>query len=445
VAAIDRQIELSPSDPDVLDAAGNTYATLREHDRAIAVLQRAIEIAPNFTASRCVLFDLLAEHQRWDEAAEAVTNLARMDDHPAVIARRMEVAGARGDEATRQQALREILSQVPENRWALNKAVHIERAHRSATSLADQLREQIEQWIDAYGDAAEQTDDGHTASREDYETAMFAVAGHWVEQIFGLPRLRFSKQIRLAEQQANAWFADARPGGEPAGRSVLANLLRQVGSQPRVRLFHALRRRNGDRIVRDPHLWSMVAYLLADRPRRFSRRLLRQWSRAGEGLRLKPWMKTNAQELLRLTGQTERARAMVRDTVDSPADHMFSQLALWAAHDALVAGDDRAALQYFLKAARLEDLEGNDRLLHLWVEAGLQMRQADDKEAAFAQVRSRLDEHQPAFGFLRDQPLYAGMLARTVGLAVSAAGTFAARRWGYRKRLLLAWAALSRV
>ena len=85
-------------------------------------------------------------------------------------------------------------------------------------------------------------------------------------------------------------------------------------------------------------------------------------------------MLTDVHELCRIVGDESSGREAVQLALQMPADIMQSQLRLWAAHDALVRGDQQLALQHFMGAARLENLDGTDRVLHHLVEAVLNAR-----------------------------------------------------------------------
>jgi len=155
---------------------------------------------------------------------------------------------------------------------------------------------------------------------------------------------------------------------------------------------------------------------------------------------LPAWVMTNVHELLRLTGDEAGGREAIRYAMSLPADHMLSQLALWAAHDCLVQGDPKAAMHEFMKAARMEDLEGTDQLMHLWIESVLHVLASPDKQAALAEIKQRFQSFDLKFNFFKEQPGYRPVFRNSVEQIAASVGTFGAKVWATTQKAKLFWA-----
>jgi Flp pilus assembly protein TadD len=86
VLAYGRYLELAPADPDVLSDLGVSFQRLGRADEALAMFDRAQELAPDHWQSRYNEVVVLAfQLQRWDDAREVLGELQRLQpDNPDV-------------------------------------------------------------------------------------------------------------------------------------------------------------------------------------------------------------------------------------------------------------------------------------------------------------------------------------------------------------------------
>lgn len=448
--AIEHQVAADPHNPDVLDAAGGALADLQLNERAMELLHRAIEIAPSYTGSRCRLFDLLVEQNLWEQAAAVVSDLARLDDHPAVMARRMQVAEHRKDRRAQDQALDAILQSFPANGWALDRAAEVMARQQRSDELVEQLELAINRTIlraeqvDAPGQddtATSEKSAANATTTGTYTTDLSESLGR-LGRKWGELRLNTGKPSRTTleqvEKQVRTWVMHPCEHAKEAGRSALTMLVEHLRTQASLSRFQQFLKRNHQWLCNDNSCWGTIAYAFAASPTRFSKSQMRAWIADYQERGLDhAWVYTNVQEILRLTGQRTAAVEAVQQALSLPSDVMRSQLSLWAAHDCLVAGDVRDALHYFMQADRYEDLVGTDRLMHMWVETVLMLVQAPDRSAMFADVRRRLAALQLQVSFFREQPVYRPVYLTTLRLIAELVGTAQARWWARLKRLQL--------
>jgi tetratricopeptide (TPR) repeat protein len=86
VLAYGRYLELAPADPDVLSDLGVSFQRLGRADEALAMFDRAQQLAPDHWQSRYNEVVVLAfQLQRWDDAREVLGELQRLQpDNPEV-------------------------------------------------------------------------------------------------------------------------------------------------------------------------------------------------------------------------------------------------------------------------------------------------------------------------------------------------------------------------
>ncbi len=419
IAAVEHQIESQPHDPDVLDSAADTFVTLGDTEKAIQTYRRTIEIAPGYAGSRCSLFDLLVAQDQWDEAASLMRDLPRCDQHPTVIARRMQLAARDKDVAQAEQDFEAIVRNEQWSWWAVDQAIDM----MTTLGKRDEVLARIERELD------------NPECNEDFGRA-------WATMVLS-EKGPFKKKIARVGSRIRELITGKHP---KAGHAAMSALMPHFSKDGMASLLKQFVKQNEDWIRSDTHCWTLVAFSLADRPAAVSRRMIKQWI---EGWRdrqdLQPWMLTNVHELCRVIGDEAAGCEAVQMALQMPADHMQSQLRLWAAHDALVQGEDQLALQHFMGASRLEYLEGLDRVLHLWVEAVINARQSNNKEEAFRQIRQQFRDVGLKPAFFASQPAYVQPYIRTLRMIAQAIGTGRAKFWAWRKilRTRLAAAGLS--
>lgn len=411
VAAIEHQIESQPHDPDVLDSAASSLASLGDKDKAIETYRRVVEIAPGYAGSRCCLFDLLVERDDWNEASELMRDLPRCDQHPTVIARRMQVAVRDNNEEQALQDFEAIIENDDWSYWAVDQAIEM------MTKLGQRpfAFSRIEQKL------------GDPECNEDF-------ARTWAIMILD-EEGEFGEKLDRIGDQIKQWIGNQRLGAGQAAMSALMPFFAEQGSSMLKHLKRFIKNHE-DWIREDTHCWCLVAYAMANQPALIPKRLIKRWI---DGWRdrddFEPWMFTNIHELCRVVGDEASGREAVQRALQMPADHMQSQLRLWAAHDALVSGEDQLALQHFMGAARLEHLEGLDRVLHHWVEAVINARQSPDKRSAFSQVKSQFQMLDLKPAFFASQPVYRNPYLRTLKMVEGAIDTMGARWWCLLKTL----------
>lgn len=434
-AAIDKEIELNPTNPDILDGAGNRFIELEDKDRAIAAFKRAIEIAPSYTGSRCQLFDLLFERDEIDEAEQVVSKIPRLDDHPVVIARRMKVADKRENREAVEACWQAILDSTPANAWAFTQAIEILSKEKKKEELVQPLTIAMERAAATFD---QHENDDEVTLKKDAETSL-GILGDQIISI-ELPesgKLAESK-FKYLTQKAVGWQLFESAGMKVAGGAGMSMLIRWLGSQDKLNQFNTLVKQHRKLLQENTRLWSVVAFVMADQPTRFSKRQMNEWVGELDGRTdIQAWMITNIHELMRLAGREQDAQKAVLKALELPPDIMRSQLSLWAALDALHANDPRSALQYFMQSARMEDLDGNDKLLHLWVESVLFMLQSDEPAVDFDDVSKRLKAKEPEPKFFSKQPLYRITYCRVVSQVAKAAGTTKAKLWALQLRFRL--------
>ena|GEM_PF-2234500 len=445
--AIEHQVAADPYHPDVLDTAAGALADLQMSDRAIELFRRAIEIAPSYTGSRCRLFDLLVEREQWEQAAAVVSDLGRMDDHPAVMARRLQVAEHHQDRPAQDQAIEAILQSSPINGWALDQAAEVMTRQQRRDELIQRIEQAIQSAIapaeqaaanlDGAGTAGEESSTGIAAPGTDHSETLGPLGRKWAEL-----RLSASKPSRVTleqvESQIRTWATHPCAQAKEAGRAALTMLVEYLRTQASVYRFYQFLNRNRQWLRADNGCWGTIAYAFAASPTRFSKSQMKDWIADYQDRGLEQaWVYTNVQEILRLTGQRAAAVAAVQHALALPPDVMRSQLALWATHDCLVAGDPRRALHHFMQAARYEDLIGTDRLMHVWVESVLMLVQSPDRCATFADVRRRLAAMDLKMSYFNEQPVYRPVYIATLRLIAEWVGTARARWWARVKRIRL--------
>ncbi len=406
IKAVEHQMRLQPHDPDVLDAAGHTFSQLNDKPKAIEAFRRAIEIAPGYAGSRCILFDLLVEQDNWSGAAAIMRDLPRCDQHPTVIARRMKVSMHEGDLVQANSDLEAILTSDEWSTWAVDRAVEmmVEANQRGPTL------ERIERGLAEKGNR----DFGRV----------------WTNlklQETDVPEKRRFEQIA---ERIKQWFKEF----PEAGQSAISSLLRELTKPKMGKHLKRFVATHQDWLRQNTHGWSVVAYAYAENPTAVGKSHMRRWVENWQQRKdYQPWMLTNVHELCRLVGDHAGGREAVEVGLTMPADHMQSQLRLWAAHDALVRGDSHLALRHFMSAERLENLQGFERLMHHWIEAVLHTVQTTDKQATFEQVRKQLDDVGVEPDFFTKQPVYRPVYVQAVRMIARATGTMKAKWWAVSK------------
>ena len=433
--AIEKEIELNPSNPDVLDGAGNRFIELDDKDRAIAAFRRAIEIAPSYTGSRCQLFDLLFEQDKIDEAEQVVSKIPRLDDHPVVIARRMKIADKRENREGVESCWQAILHSRPANGWAFTQAIEILSKHQTRASLVEPIRHAIDVSAKEHDELEEAED---PTVKRDAETTLGVLGDMLISLQLPEEGVLSQSDYQKLVATAVALNTSESPGLQQAGSSALSHLVRWLGTQDDLTKFNSLIQKHRELLQKSTKLWSVVAFVMADQPTRFTKRQMNDW--VGTNFvreEMQAWMYTNIHELLRLAGREADGQQLVLKALELPPDIMRSQLSLWAALDALHGKNPRAALQYFMQSARVEDLDGNDKLLHLWVESPLFMMQSDEPAVDFVEVAKRLQAKEPDAKFFQQQPLYRTTYIRVTSLVAELAGTKRAKFWAWKIRMRL--------
>ena len=377
--------------------------------KAIEALRRAIEIAPGYAGSRCNLFDLLVEREQWDEAAAIMRDLPRCDQHPTVIARRMQVSVHEGDQEQAEKDFEAILSSDQWSQWAVDQGIEMMIAAEKKSVVTARVEQALRR---------SRTPIRNSAARGPTCKSPIRVYP---------PRKRFQ---RIAER------IERLVGGENprAGHSAMSALMPEFTREGMAGELKRFVRKNEHWIRNDTHCWTLVAFAYADCPSAVRKSEIRRWI---DGWRQRddyaPWMLTNVHELCRIVGDEEGGREAVQIALALPPDHMQSQLRLWAAHDALVQGDQQLALKHFMGASRLEHLEGMDRVLHHWVESVIHAQQSTDKRATFAEVRRQLASVGTTPAFFASQPAYRRPYQRTLRMIARAIGTPKAKLWALAK------------
>ncbi len=407
IMAVEHQVQTQPHDPDVLDAAGNTFAAIGEDAKAIEVFRRTIEIAPGYAGSRCSLFDLLVDQDQWEEAARIMRDLPRCDQHPTVIARRMKVSMHEGNHEQAEKDFEAILSSDQWSTWAVEQGVDM-------MVEAGKKQDVVRRVEDALNDKDANPEFGRT----------------WASLQLSEPGRLRPKLDRIADR-IRQLLAGEKPRAAHSAMSALMPQFSQDGMGPELKRFV---KRNEEWIRGDTHCWTLIAFAYADRPSAVTKSQIRRWI---ENWRDRddyaPWMFTNIHELCRIVGDEAGGREAIQIALSMPSDHMQSQLRLWAALDALFQGDHQLALQHFMGASRLENLEGLDRVLHHWVESVIHALQSHDKQAAFKQIREQLASTGLKPAFYATQPVYRLPYVRTLRLIADAIGTPKAKLWALAK------------
>jgi tetratricopeptide (TPR) repeat protein len=408
IAAVEHQMQAQPHNPDMLDAAGNTLAALDDKPKAIEAFRRAIEIAPGFAGSRSSLFDLLIEQDQWEEAATIMRDLPRGDQHSTVIARRMQIAVHEGNQEQAEQDFEAIMSSDPWSSWAVDQAIEM----MIQAGMRTKVVERVEQ---ALADKDSNREFGRT----------------WTTLRLSKPVLPATERYQQIADRIQQLVAGQHPDAGHSAMSALMPELTREGMASKLKRFV---NKNEHWIRNDTHCWTMVAFAYADCPTAVSKSQIRRWI-AGwpERSDFKPWMLTNVHELCRVVGDQQGGRQAVQMALAMPPDHMQSQLRLWAAHDALVEGDQQLALKHFMGASRLEQLEGLERVLHRWVESVINAHQSADKRATFKQIRKQLAEVGTTPAFFASQPAYRLPYQRTLRMIAEAIGTPQAKIWAFTK------------
>ncbi|MEZ6133862.1 MAG: C39 family peptidase [Pirellulaceae bacterium] len=410
--AVEHQVKLQPHNPDVLDAAGETFLSLDNKPKAIEVYRRAVEIAPTYGGSRCKLFDLLVEQDQWDEASQVIRELPRLDQHPSVLARRMQVALHQKDVEQADADLIGILNSEDWSQWAIERAAEL----MQEANLQKKFIERIEQRL---------TDQ---QSNEN-------IARVWVKYQMENASVSLEERISLVTEHIRRWIGGEHPG---AGRAAVSTLLYILSTDDRPDRLQRFVDENESILRENPNNWSTVAFAYADNPSRYKHATMRNWIKDWEAREdLLPWMYTNVHEICRIVGDQAGGRRAVQLALEMPADHMQSQFRLWAAHDALVDGDSQLALRHFMAASRLEHLEGLEKLMHHCIEAVLRMQQSTEKATTFQFVRQQIDGLELKPKFFVKQPVYRPVYENTIKLVAQQANTLAARWWKSTKLLAL--------
>ncbi|MEO8268102.1 MAG: tetratricopeptide repeat protein, partial [Aureliella sp.] len=408
IRAVEHQIKLQPHNPDVLDAAGDAFTGLESKPQAIEAFRHAVEVAPTFAGSRCKLFDLLVEQDEWEEASQVIRDLPRVDQHPTVIARRLQVSLHQND---LEQADADLVGVFASDDWTLWAAERATELMREA-KLTDRLLDLIEQRL---------------SDKSFNENS----ARMWVSINMNETEVAVKQRISTVTQRIDRWMAGEHPA---AGRSAISMLIHIFSTRNLANQLQRFVSNNKQTLCDDLNNWSVVTFAYADNPSLFKNSTLREWLRGWEDRDdYDPWMFANIHELCRIVGDHAGGRRAVQRALALPPDHMQSQFRLWAAHDALVDRDSRLALRHFMSAARLEHLNGHERLMHHCIEAVLHMQQSPDKAATFKAVRKQLDDLRLTAKFFTEQPVYRPVYENTVRSIAQAANSHSARWWKLKK------------
>ncbi len=404
VRAVEQQVKLQPHNPDVLDAAGHAYMSLENKSQAIDVFRRVVELAPTYAGSRCNLFDLLVERDEWDEAARVIRDLPRVEQHPSVIARRLQVSLHEKDLEQANADVVAIFSDSEWSPWAPDRAAEL----MQEAGLTARLVEEIEQRLldKSFNENSART---------------------WVSIKMDDAEVPEQQRIKIVTDRIDGWLAGENPA---AGRSAISMLISVLNARSSSKELQEFITKYEQTLCEDPNNWSMVTFAYADKPSLYSATAMRGWLEGWEERSdYDAWMFANIHELCRLVGDDAGGRRAVQTALAMPPDHMQSQFRLWAAHDALVDGDAQLALRHFMQASRLEHLSGHERLMHHCIEAVLHMHQTPDKAATFKVVRKQIDQLQLNAQFFTEQPVYRCVYENTVKSIARAAGSLSARGW----------------
>jgi len=232
-------------------------------------------------------------------------------------------------------------------------------------------------------------------------------------------------------ERIHTWINGVHP---QAGRAAISTLIHLFVTRNMPKHLQRYVAKNESMLRKHSSTWSTVAFAYADQPTRYPCMKILAWLQGWEQRDdWEPWMLTNVHELCRVVGDHASGRRAVQQAMAMPADHMHSQFRLWAAHDALVDGDSQLALRHFMGAARLENLEGHERLMHHCVESVLRMQQATDKAAAFKAVRKQLDELGLTGKFFEEQPVYRPVYQNTIQSVAKEANSLRSKWWKFSK------------
>jgi cellulose synthase operon protein C len=407
--SLQKQIELTPHDPDVLDSVGGRYAELGETEKAIDAYSRAVEIAPTYTGSRCQWFDLLIDKGRWHEAAVIIKQLPRLDSHPIVLARRMKVSMHQKDIDGAKKDFDALLMSEDYSSWAADTGIDL----LDKAGMSQYVNERIEQGLQA------------ESGSDDFG------------RLWTLRQFRPGANRRQALLDIAQRAAQLRSGPRPkVAYSVIASTMKILSEPGHEGMLKKFVTSNRTWLESDTHTYVATLFAFADNPQATSHRVMKSWVSQWENRNdYVPWMLTNVHEVWRIVGNDDMASKVVQRAIEMPPDHMHSQLRLWATHDAIGAGDWESALRHFMNAARVENLEGLDRLLHYWAEIVFMVLQSNDRRSSLKSAKAYLKEIALPPNFFQVQPAYRKVYRQAIQSVGKIVNTPQAKMWALWKRL----------
>ena len=306
--------------------------------------------------------------------------------------------------------------------------------------LLTKLEERIDELIAE--DLADGTNTTVPISKDDWRMTRGQIARQWADlksrKPLAMTAVRGENITKMKD-----WSLSDNETAREIGHYSIAFWIDQMSSQQSASVFRDFLKQHGDWLAGDNSTWGTVAFAFANSPTKFKRNEMVAWVKDYKSREdLPAWVMTNVHELLRLTGDEAGGREAVRYAMSLPVDHMLSQLALWAAHDCLVEGNPKGAMHEFMKAARMEDLQGTDQLMHLWVEGVLHVLASPDKAEAFAEVKQQFKSLGLDFKFFKEQPVYCNVFRSSVDQIAVGAGTFGAKLWAATQKTRLFFATL---
>jgi tetratricopeptide (TPR) repeat protein len=387
-----KMAELSPQSPVAHGYLGDAKRRLNDRAGAKAAFRRAVDLAPDYTFAGLWLFDLHLEDMELEPAAEVLEVVRPHLELTNALARDVQLAARRLDEAAAMRSLARLLVEPGEERWPVDAALKAVDGAKW-TARADEILEA------ALGGARVNSRLG------------FA----WADRGCRAGR-RKAVRARLETIEGTAW--------EQACAGYLEWATRERQGAAARELVRAL----GARLRGPTFTWGYAGYAL------YSLDFFGPAAEWFEGWRsregLEAWMLTNLALTMRTLGRRPEASEASRRALELEKDHTTPLHRVMLAFDEAAGGEAKAARER-LDRVEAGALEPFYRCLHAIASATADFHLKGD----FAAAKRRLKEALGIFPTWRKERLLARAYRECVASVATAKGGIGALMW----RLFARW------
>lgn len=348
--AAQQMVRLSPQSETAFGYYAHALLVSGEREEAKRNFQRALFIEPRYTFAAGWLFDISLEDGDLEAASHALEKLREADEGPYTLARVVQWAVAKGDEALAKEQLGKLCSAEPEAWWPFHAAIEAMASAGWSAAALEVLRRAVQQ-----------------------QEAVPMAGRYWA-------RCEVKYGERPGDQKLASLKARGRLGDE-AAHGLLVALGEQNDKRGTLRFVD----QHTDWLRRSTHVWGAAVYALV---------LVRAWPRAlawaqywKDYQNLEAWMLCNTADAFWYYDRAEEAAEANRRALELEADGSYSQHLVRLACHALRHGDaEQAAL--WLEDADPESLGADLSLLYQLARKQLELARLPPQERrqAYTQV-----------------------------------------------------------